>query len=221
MIRAGVTAFFGQSMTGKTTLMLRELEAYGQRALIFDPQRDEKLNRFPALSSPHQVRAFFSSADSYAPNWIRTVRGELELYEWLSRSVRHWKGIVWVIDDSPGLFSRLRPLKLSASDVAIAGRHMGQGAGVELWVVAHRPINLPADVRSQVTRIRSFAQNEPRDLEYLSEKAGRAFAERVSQLRGHQFTAWPEGSQYERETVSQRRLVRGQGHAIPSHLRLA
>lgn len=217
-MRAGVTAFFGRSGTGKTSLMLRELIAYGHRALIFDPQRDEKLDRFPALSSASHVRGFFASADSYGPDWIRVVRGDLQLYEWVASSVKYWRGVVWVLDDSPGLFARCHALKLTASDVAIAGRHMGQGAGVELWAVAHRPVHLPTDVRSAVTRIRSFAQDEPRDLKYLAEKAGPTFAETVGRLRNHQFTRWPEDVDHARQrgraapaSPGRTGLVRGEG----------
>lgn len=188
-VRAGVTAFFGQPETGKTTLMRRELARYARRALIFDPSGSASLDLFPPLTTAAGVRHFLTWHS--AGCWVRTVRtADLALYDWLAASVDHWRGVVWVVDDAHTLLTR--PAVLAAAErVAIAGRHMGGGLGVELWVVAHRPMFLAATIRAMVLRIYSFAQAEPLDLKYLRERAGEAFSRGVAQLAGHGYRSWP------------------------------
>lgn len=197
LVRPGVTCFFGQTFTGKTTLMCEQLEREAARALVFDPSGSKALDAYPALHSLAGFRQFM--ALSSAGRWARTVRtADLATYAAIARSVKHWRGVVWVLDDANALLEDPTILD-SAKAVATAGRHMGHRAGVELWVIAQRPMFVHPTIRSQAQRIFSFAQAEPADLKYLQERGGAPFAECVRRLEGHQFTAWPataEGEQW-------------------------
>lgn len=184
--------------------MLRELRAYGRRALVFDPRRSSVLDGIPALTTPAGVRQFFARHSSPA-SWIRTVRfQDRAAYDWLAGTVRHWRGVVWVLDDCQLLIRR--PVVLDAAvEVATTGRGMGDGAGVELWVLAQRPLFLPTDVRFAVERIRTFRQTLAADLDYLAQLAGRDFARATAGLQGHACLSWPEVT----ERYHGLRLLRG------------
>lgn len=199
LVRPGVTCFFGQTYTGKTTLMLRQLEREAARGLVFDPSASRALDRYPVLSSLAGARQFFGRHS--AGRWIRTVRtADLSLYASLARTVKWWRGVVWVLDDANALLEE-PDILAAAKSVATAGRHMGNRTGVELWVIAQRPMFVHPTIRSQAQRIFSFAQAEPADLRYLQERGGEAFASTVRGLTGHQFTSWPpttEGEQWAR-----------------------
>jgi len=183
LVRPGVTAILGKSRTGKTTLALKELHGYAHRALIFDPRASEALDAVPTLTSRAEVRRHFANS---AGRWIRTVRTfDLGLYSWLAASVAHWRGVVWVMDDAHSLFSD--PLIAEkAIEVGVGGRHMGGRLGVELWVITHRPVMVPAAIRSQVNTIHTFRQTGPLDLAELARWCGEDFAERASQLGDYQ-----------------------------------
>lgn len=189
-VRANVTAYFGLSLTGKTTRMARELAGYARRGLVFDPSDSEALDHWPALTTAAEVRRFLVRES--AGTWIRTVRtADLELYDWLARTVEHWRGVVWVLDDASKLLRR-QPIRDAAVQVATAGRHMGGRQGVELWIVAHRPTFIEPDIRFAVERLRVFRLPDPADLDFVRGRTGTDFAARVARLTGHQCVRWPE-----------------------------
>lgn len=226
LVRPGVTCFFGQPYTGKSTLMLRRLELERRpRVLIFDPAGSSALDRYPALSTLAGARQFF--ARHSAGRWVRTVRSaDLSLYVALAQTVKHWRAVVWVLDDAQSLLADPR-IEAAAELVATAGRHMGNRAGVELWCIAQRPFFLTPTMRAMCMRIFTFHQAEPTDLRYLQERGGEAFAQAVRGLAGHEFTSWPfegEGVTWSATgtpLTSRARTTTRAGMERPPRLRLA
>lgn len=190
VIRPGVTFVFGQTYTGKTTLMRRELEARPhKRALIFDPSCAEALDGIPELASRAACKSFMMGERSRG-SWLRVVRfTDSEDWSWLAGTARHWRGVSWVLDDGRALME-LDPVATMASLVALQGRHFGGRTGVELWFVGHRPSDAPPIIRAQVSAVYSFRQREPRDLEILTQWAGSDFAKQVQGLADHRCIKW-------------------------------
>lgn len=196
-VQAGVTAYFGQTRSGKTTLLRRELEAVrGRRAVIFDPRGSDSLNGLREIGSREGARRYFGAARGPGVAVVRFSR--VDDYVWLARTVYYWRSCVWVLDDAAAQLEH-REIAEVAIEAARAGRHFGRrgqertGYGVELWVSAHRPIDIPPGVRAQVERIRSFRQTSPDDLKRLRDWTTPEFAEAVRCLEGHQHVSWPEG----------------------------
>lgn len=190
--RAGVTFVFGQTETGKTTLVRRELETRTPqgRAIIFDPSLSKSLDGLRELTTRKAARSFLRGEESRGA-WIRVARFvDHRDYCWLAGVVPHWRGVTWVLDDAKAMM-RYEIIAETAVLAAISGRHMGARTGVELWYVCHRPQHAHPDLRSQVGAVYSFSQTEPRDLALLAEWCGSEFSERVAELGAHEWARWP------------------------------
>lgn len=192
LVRPGVTLVLGKTYTGKSTLIRRELtkRPSGSRAFIFDPAASDALDGLPEIRTRSGARRFLTG-DASRGGWIRAVRFADPLdYAWLASTVNAWRGVTWVLDDAARLM-RLEAIRDAAAIVAVSGRHMGGGAGVELWCVCHRPTNVHPDVRAQIERVYSFTQTEPRDVAQLADWCGSEFASRVAALPPGDWIAWP------------------------------
>jgi len=78
------------------------------------------------------------------------------------------------------------------NDAATLGRHWG--GGMALISISQRANRVPLTVRSQSSRIISFTQDEPADVDGLAAKTGRDFAEAASRLPPHSFIEWRDSA---------------------------
>ena len=77
-------------------------------------------------------------------------------------------------------------------DAATIGRHWG--GGVALISCSQRAVRVPLTVRSQSSRIVTFRQDEPPDVDGLALKTGRPFAEAAARLPAHEFLEWTDSA---------------------------
>lgn len=77
-------------------------------------------------------------------------------------------------------------------DAATVGRHWG--GGIALISCSQRAVRVPLTVRSQSSRIVTFRQDEPPDVDGLALKTGRPFAEAASRLPPHEFLEWRDSA---------------------------
>lgn len=77
-------------------------------------------------------------------------------------------------------------------DAATMGRHWG--GGIALITISQRANRVPLTVRSQSSRIISFTQDEPADVDALASKTGSEFAEAVSRLPPHTYLEWRDSA---------------------------
>lgn len=106
-------------------------------------------------------------------------------------AVQHLRHVTLFVDEALW-FTSSRDLCERLVKVARANAHFGHGIGVPLWMTCQRPLDLPPDVRSQLEQVISFAQREPRDIQFLSERFNPTFADGVRRLSGHDWLSCPE-----------------------------
>jgi len=189
-VEPGVTAIIGKAYCGKSTLARDRVSKQGGRWIVFDSQRSEAWNRFPSIDTVAAAYRFLGSGDSAGTRWIRVIRLEgLAGYESLAQTAPYWRGVHWLIDDAGGLLHS-SIIADAMVDVATTGRHKGDGAGVELWVCAHRAMEIPRAVRSQFERVIAFRQDEPDDLKKLAERTGANFVKQLPALKLGKFLEW-------------------------------
>ena len=162
----------------------------GGRWVVFDSQKSEAWNQFTAIESVAEAYRFLGGTSSAGARWVRVFRLEsIMAYESLAQTAAYWRGVRWLVDDA-GRLMHSRIMADALTDVATTGRHKGDGAGVELWVCAHRAMEIPRAVRSQFERVIAFRQDEPDDLKKLAERTGSDFANQLPALGLGEFLEW-------------------------------
>jgi len=74
-----------------------------------------------------------------------------------------------------------------------------------LVLVAQRATMLPPGARAQLAVIVSFRQNDPGDIDALSERIGAERAQRVAELQKHKFVVWTQNEAMEAQQQEQKK----------------
>lgn len=172
------------------------MESKVPRLLILDPVRSKP---FTALirKGAHQfatwteLSRFLASANG---RWVAVLRSmDSSDYTKALENAQFLRHATVLADEALTLVSDTETRE-KLTKVARANAHFGNGIGVPLWVTAQRPMDLAPNVRSQATCFISFRQDEPSDLTFLAQRCNAEFAEKISQLNGHEWLSYPEGS---------------------------
>lgn len=194
----GVAAATGIPGSGKTTTVLEALERtpWGKRAVVFDPyaardranwnagHRDRKpfwpssplatldtLLRKPAILDAPQRRLV-----------VCGTRGTLD-HAALGRDFATLVELVWLtggyalVAEECGVYGRMAAEAINR--VATGGAH----AGMRLVLLCQRLGRIQKDAREGIGLLVCGAQGAPEDFDDLAKRCGRAFADRVRQLR--------------------------------------
>lgn len=186
-----VTLVTGMAQQGKTTLALKLVQRESARVVILDPARSKPFNTLPLQWHSFRDLAEFLRSERAGGKWIGCLRS-LEFSDYVAalHAARCYRHTTLLVDEALTFASdpdALEPLVTAARTNA----HFGNGIGVPLVLTAQRPGDLPPDVRSQVTGWFSFRQEEPRDIQYLSERCSPDFATRVAELAPHKYLVFP------------------------------
>lgn len=195
-----VTLIVGQAQQGKTTLALKVLRQEAVRGLILDPVRSKPFSGMePTFPSWGTLCQFLASTKA-SGRWIVTLRSmDFPDYVWALRAAPYYRHVTLLVDE--GLtFAQDRDAYDPLVKLCRMNAHFGGGLGVPVLITAQRPMDLPADVRSQADRWFSFRQEEPRDLQFLSERCSPSFAEQVAGLAPHKFLIFPPSSEAAEES---------------------
>ncbi len=84
----------------------------------------------------------------------------------------------FVIEECALMFKRGQDLEPWAKRIVFMGRH----ASVDLVLVAQRAMRIPLDIRSQASRIVTFAQTEPDDVDAICDRIGGDFYDEIRAL---------------------------------------
>lgn len=79
--------------------------------------------------------------------------------------------------------------------------------GVSLVVVGQRMSQVPSEVRSTLTDVHAFLQDQAADLEAIEDRCGPQFAGEVSQLRQFHHAAWSDVATTPQKSPTLRRVV--------------
>lgn len=94
-----------------------------------------------------------------------------------------------VIEECALMFQRGADLDEWAKRLVFMGRH----ASVNLLLVAQRAVKIPLDVRSQATRIVTFRQTDPNDVDAIEEVIGRGHEDEIRSLPELHCVDWHAG----------------------------
>jgi len=196
---------------GKTTFAFTKLLASADRLFVLDPVRSRPFNAKaedaeagmrPAdvrvFRSYDEVAAFLLSGEARG-KWRIMLRSENEDdYVRAIRYARHYRHVTLLVDEALVFTDNdeaLEPL-IKASRM---GAHFGGGTGLTMWITAQRPMDLPRDIRSQLTQCYSYRQTEPGDLDFLAKKFSPEFAAAVAGLAPHHVVMFPPDQKAARE----------------------
>lgn len=166
----------GQTGSGKTTWAKNYVNTL-HRSIILDAGFNEynahTVDNFPALVDHVSKRSFFRV--SYTP-----LNYEMPLMFDLTRVVGNCHLILEEADrlDDPRQF-------IEYDEVITRGRHYG----ISLVGVSLYPAKLPPMLRRQVTRLITFRQIEPRDIDYIAEIIG-PIADKLPALEKFSYIDW-------------------------------
>lgn len=182
----------GRREQGKTTLNLWMLRRGSAARAIFDPRGligpfggerivrvDDVALAFVALDRRELVEVVYTPAEDVALAFHVFAR---ELADWVRRD-------------------RARPLRVlidEAGFVPLASPEFlwllrcSQRDRVDVFITAHRPVDIPTDVRAIADHWLMFPMRQEHDLRVVSERCGSAIAARVEGLAPHQAVWWDD-----------------------------
>lgn len=96
-------------------------------------------------------------------------------------------GNCWLVVEELSLFFRRG---VEAGDAIQGVVRFGRRENVNLLLISQRSYDCPIDIRSQLSDIYAFRTHEPRDIQALGQTVGKAEAQKVIALRGHNHYHW-------------------------------
>jgi hypothetical protein len=164
MMQREVLAVLGKTGHGKS-VWTRKYCSGKNRVFVFDP-----LLEFPAqyASSDLMIEAFDAGKFDEGYNF-RIGSGNPDDLELLGALSMLAGNCLLVVEECAISFDKYAKIPQWLRDIVFLGRHRG----VSILVTAQRAASVPIDLRSQVSRLVSFAQSEGDDLAWLKPFLGR------------------------------------------------
>jgi hypothetical protein len=186
-----VTLICGMAQQGKTTRALALLEREATRAICLDVVRSKALRGVPIAWASKTELAQYLVSPAAGGKWIGCLRSAVFTdYVWVLEAAPYLRHCTLLIDEA--LTFATAPESIEPfTYIARMNAHFGDGIGVPVVLTAQRPLDLPPDIRSQVTRIVSFRQREPRDLQWLAGFASPEFSAAIAELPEHESLEFP------------------------------
>lgn len=215
-----VAVVLGKRGTGKsywTKQHLRELSgAHPGRIVVWDPMeeygegsdRTRNPPQLPALQSAdiEDFGALAEDAHTRGPlmvavhAWQKRKTDRVEAFRHFTAILEECRNLLLVIDEAGSI-----PRDNWADEIehiATRSRHWA----MPVVFVAQRAVQVPPNAREQATRIVSFRQDRPQDIDALTERMGPK-AEELRHLKRRQFVAW-----FEEETFDAPGEQHGENH---------
>jgi hypothetical protein len=185
-----VRLFLGKRGFGKSTALHAALKSE-PRVLLFDTLRERTYDDFQRIDSFPELCRFLARSPRFfhvAYSWHGDVTRE-EDFERVCDAVMACRSLVFAVDEvdlycSPTYLPR-------GLDMAVSiGRHQG----ISVWCATRRPKEVHPLIRSQSSRITSFAQTEPGDLEWCRAVMG-DMTEQLPKLPRYKAVEWSDDAE--------------------------
>ncbi len=178
MKQAPICGLFGRRGTGKTTLA-REIARHQARIVVWDYLGEHGPLAFRSPGSVEGLREYLDWArgQTFAACRFIPATGEVEEFEQVCALLWRYENFVFLVEEAAAVTqpSYLPPM---AGRLVRQGRHKGIGL---LWTTQRL-----AEVSRTLTALTDvwagFNSSEPGDLQALAARAGRDYAERISEL---------------------------------------
>lgn len=188
--------FLGRRKLGKTTLALSMARKCPYRVLL-DP-RGLIHSGAPRVATADGVALAFdqmvSAEDQHVTEVLVTPEHNVQdTFDYTAREVKAWSKqfedpqhrLMFVVDEA-------RFFDLIDSQAFEYVMRAASPELVHIAITAHRPVDIPTDVRAISDHWLLFRCTQEHDLKVISERCGDPVAERVSRLNPHEFVHWDD-----------------------------
>jgi DNA helicase HerA-like ATPase len=186
----------GVTGTGKSYWTQRQVVETSPRVCVWDPHAEygcETVSPEELEDAPHKLRAA-SVQLSCVPDWDDPESIVPQFASWVRTCRLHAEGVVLVVDEIVLLEGAAAWLKLLATQ----SRHWD----CPLVLVSQRATSIPKTARAQMSRVVSFLQSDPDDVEALRAVIGEK-ADQVPKLARHEHIDWHEDERFRRRPGEQ------------------
>lgn len=181
----------GNQGCGKTA-WTRAYSKAASRMLVFDPKAE-----YPDVD-------YLTPPDEIIPAIVSGERREFRYGSYMPEELEMLGSAAYAAGRSLLLMEECALLFNRGEDIAPWARpivFMGREVGLDLVLVAQRAMRFPIDIRSQASRIITFAQSEPDDVKALCGRIGKQYAEEIISLPPLTCLDWKQGQGVKRYTV--------------------
>lgn len=133
---------------------------YKKRLLVFDPMRDLEVVYYDNTPELAAIIDYLHSMQ--APDFNLGISNPDSL-DLLGNAAFLMGDCILCIEEAAFVFPMHTRTPQWLRDIIFLGRHRG----VSLIITAQRPVSIPIDLRSQASRVVSFAQHEGADVQWL------------------------------------------------------
>lgn len=182
----------GRRENGKSTLVYALAQRLPQR-IVIDPRR-QFVTASPCVTTPDEVATAMDalSADPSLREVVVMPRGAVQpCFDALFESACGW------IEDHPSralaiIVDEARFFDLTGEAFEWVLR-CAPRASMHVFLTAHRPSDIPVDVRGIMDQWLMFRTTQPHDLRAIAERCGESVAALVSTLGPYEWVQWDDG----------------------------
>lgn len=187
LTRPDNTLIIGKTGSGKTCKALALVEPCS-RLVIFDTNGHDYCQGV-VLYAIADLKRYWRRV--YKGNFRIIYRPENELQEFqeVAELVYGCGNVTFIVEEAD-TFCQPQRISPAVWRVLKRGRHRD----LRVIFVTQRPVGIDRTVTSQATSIIVFRTEEPRDLDYLEDRLGKAAVVKITQLKDYEYLLWQGAS---------------------------
>lgn len=187
-----VTLIAGMAQQGKTSLALHVARREARRLIMLDPTRARVAAHLSGVNTWRSLAKWLATPGASSQQWALALRSKDPAdYAAVLRHAEYFRHVTLLVDEALTFTTDAEAMPWLVR-AARTSAHYGGGIGVPLILTAQRPVDVPRDVRSQLTRLMVFQTREPGDLEWIAKfTQDPELAERVAGLAPHTWMEYP------------------------------
>ncbi len=176
----------GKRGSGKSSKLAKLLAEY-PRFILYDTLVEDAYSKFKRVSTYRELCQILLENKPIFQVAYRSLEDNVsqeEDFERTCKAVMACRNLVFAVEEVD-LFCKSWKMPLPFEHMVSIGRHRE----ISVFAVSRRPANVHPLIRSQASKVITFRQNEPRDIEWLEQVIGDA-AHKVPKLRQYECLVW-------------------------------